>query len=362
VKVYAYAGDVWGCGHYRIAWPAISVQRTEHPDMDVELVVPSERQISLEADAEGRVIREHFPEDADVIVFQRPTSDFVVQAIPLLQRRGVAVCVDIDDDLAHIDPANPAWAMHQPEVWGPIGGKVKNAHGYAQVARACRIADLVTVSTPALAASYGRHGRVRVLHNRVPAHYLAVEHTDSDVVGWPGSLHSHPNDLQTMGQAIAQLGGPFRVIGNPEGVGRVLGLSEDPDGTGAVELAEWPEAVAQLGIGVAPLADTRFNRAKSWLKPLEMSAVGVPWVASPLPEYAAFQTLTGGGLIAAKPKLWTAMLRRLRAEPNMRAELSERGRSAVRQDHTMEGNAWRWGEAWSDTFAAHRGRHAVVRT
>ena len=43
--------------------------------------------------------------------------------------------------------------------------------------------------------------------------------------------------------------------------------------------------VAKLGIGVAPLADTKFNAAKSWLKMAEMAALGVPCVVSPRAEY-----------------------------------------------------------------------------
>src|SRR5689334_24701002 len=46
----------------------------------------------------------------------------------------------------------------------------------------------------------------------------------------------------------------------------------------------WPRALSALGIGLAPLADSTFNRAKSWLKPLEMAAVGVPCVMSALPD------------------------------------------------------------------------------
>ena len=362
MRVYVYPGDEWGCGHYRITWPAKAAAREDPVAMAVFTVPPNDRQISLDVNREGLVVREHFPVDADVVVFQRPTSGYLVQAIPLLQRRGVAVVVDMDDDLGHIDPRNPAWAVHQPVVRGPLGQQAPNLHNYGNARLACRHADLVTVSTPALADTYGAHGRVAVLYNQVPRRYLQVEHNDSDLVGWPGSLHSHPSDLQTMGAAIAQHvagGGRFMVVGDPTGCGRVLGLGADPDGAGVVPLHGWGEAVTQLGIGLAPLADTRFNRAKSWLKPLELSAVGVPWIAADLPEYRRWQGESGGGLLATKPRHWAGMLRRLVEEPRLRAELAAAGR-ATAAGHTIEGNAWRWAEAWAQAHANHRRRHRIV--
>ena len=357
-----YAGDMWGCGHYRMTWPAIAAARLDPVAMAVFQVPPSDRQISLDVNQQGMVVREHFPPDADVIVFQRPTSGYLVQAIPLLQRRGVAVVVDMDDDLGHIDPRNPAWMVHQPTIRGPRGQRAPNLHNYANARLACRHADLVTVSTPPLADTYGAHGRVQVLYNQVPARYLDVAHHDSTLAGWPGALHSHPNDLQQMGAAIAQhvaAGGRFKVIGDPEGCGRPLGLAADPDGAGVVALHAWPDAVTELGIGLAPLADTRFNRAKSWLKPLEMSAVGVPWLATDLPEYRRWHATGGGGLLLSKPKHWASALRTLAASADMRADLAGAGRAAA-ADHTVEGNAWRWAEAWAQAHANHRARHRVV--
>ncbi len=39
-------------------------------------------------------------------------------------------------------------------------------------------------------------------------------------------------------------------------------------------------------VGIAPLVDRPFNRSKSWIKGLEYSAFGLPFVASPLPGSA----------------------------------------------------------------------------
>lgn len=356
MKVYVYPGDQWGCGAYRLAWPGRAVDGTH----DVTVIAPGSRDVRIDIDHRGRPARETFPADADVIVFQRPTNGYMSQVIPLLRARGVAVVVDMDDDLSAIHPRNPAFAALQPTIPGPGGRRRRNLHSWHNAAQACRDATLVTVTTPALAERYGAHGRVRVIPNYVPRWYLDVEHDDSDLIGWGGVVGTHPDDLQVVGPSIAKLirtaGARFETVGDPAGVGRALGIGDDPPSPGPVVLDEWPRAIARFGIGIAPLAFTRFNSAKSRLKPLEYAAVGVPWVGSPLPDYAGFHRL-GTGLIATRPKDWERLLRQLLRDPSRRAELSEAGRT-VASEHTIEGNAWRWAEAWAD--AAELQRHPAA--
>lgn len=291
------------------------------------------------------------PPGVDVVVFQRVTQAYMAQAVGVLRAKGVAVVVDVDDDLSSIHPSNPAWAMHHPGNEGKrvAGGQV-HRHSWRHLALACRDASLVTVSTPALLDVYARHGRGHVLHNYLPEHYYGIPREDSDVVGWPGSYHSHPNDPEVVGGAVARLvdeGASFVMRGDSTGAGKAFGLAEDPPG-GSVPIEEWPQAVASLGVGIAPLADTKFNRSKSFLKPMEMSACGVPWVASPRAEYVRLHKM-GAGVLADRPRAWYRELKRLRESPSLRAELSEAGR-AVAEQLRLRDNGWRWQEAWQRAY------------
>jgi hypothetical protein len=193
-----------------------------------------------------------------------------------------------------------------------------------------------------------------VFHNYVPEHYLQVEHTDSDVVGWPAALMSHPNDADAVGNAIARLVGDgthFTAIGNSTGMGQAFGLNAEVPGKD-VSLDDWPRALSELGVGIAPLADTQFNTCKSWLKPLEMSAVGVPWVASPRVEYRRLHAL-GAGVLVDKPRTWYRELRRLVDDPALRVELSEAGRAVAWQLRLVD-HAWRLADAWSEALKIQR--------
>jgi hypothetical protein len=327
-------------------WPGEQCAAAGH---DVTVVGQSARSVRLVM--EGDRVRDVLVDGVDVVVLQRVTHAYMAQAVGVLRRKGVTVVVDVDDDLSSIHPSNPAWAMHHPGNEGRrmVGGQV-NRHSWRNLAAACRDASLVTVSTPALLGVYARHGRGVVLPNYLPDHYYGIERVDSDVIGWPGSFHSHPNDPDVVGGAVARLvdeGAEFVMRGDPSGAGKAFGLGADPVGDG-VPIAEWPRAVASLGIGIAPLADTKFNAAKSWLKPLEMSACGVPWVASPRAEYARLHKL-GAGVLADRPRSWYRELKRLRESPALRQELSEAGR-AVAEQLRLRDHSWRWQEAWARAY------------
>jgi hypothetical protein len=339
VKTLVYPSDSHGCGSFRAIWPGEHCAAAGH---DVEVVRAKDRSVRLVM--EGHVVKDVLV-DADVVVLQRVTHAYLAQSVAVMRAKGVTVVVDVDDDLSSIHPSNPAWAVHRPGA-GP--------HSWHNLALACREATLVTVSTPALLDVYARHGRGHVLPNYLPDSYYGLPRTDSDVIGWPGSLHSHPNDPDVVGGAVARLvdeGAEFVMRGDATGAGRAFGLAADPAG-GGVPIEEWPAAVASLGVGIAPLAGTKFNRSKSHLKPLEMSATGVPWVASPSAEYARLHAM-GAGVLADRPRSWYRELKRLRESAALRAEMSEAGR-AVADQLRLRDNSWRWHEAWTRAYEMQR--------
>jgi len=353
VIVYVYPADTFGCGFYRLI--AVSTfLRAQGYDIRVTLPGPGSRGIGGDIDsATGELKDIIVPPDADVIVMQRVSLAHLSRGVAMMRAKGVAVVVDMDDDLTKIDPSNPAfWAMH-------VNGGDKR-HNWNNAHRACLNATLVTVSTPALLKVYAPHGRGVVLDNYVPAAYLDIPHVDSSVVSWAGSTHSHPTDLQQVGPAIARLareGITYRGVGPAEGLREALGLDADPPATGSVDIERWPYEVARIGIGIAPLADTGFNAGKSRLKAIEMMACGVPWVASPRAEYARVQRASGVGFLAKTPKDWYRHLKRLAADEVLREEQSLAGREWMR-DQTIEANAYRWLEAWTHAYDLQR--HAPV--
>lgn len=352
MKVYVFPADMYACGFYRMIWPAWQLKRE---GLDIEVVLPAKRNemmyAELAKDGSGRVVNVHLPSDADVIVVQRLTQEKMIPSVLKIREKGIAVIVDIDDDLSAIHPSNVAFGlMHPNDPRHP-------QHNWLNTLAICKNATMVMTSTPSLLPIYAPHGRGRVMWNCVPERYLRIERAaQTGHFGWAGSVHSHPDDLQVMGTSAARLvreGHPIRIIGDGIGIKSALHLDDEPQITGVCDLeTSYPEVLSSLTVGVAPLADTRFNVSKSWLKPLEMASVGVPSVVSPRDEYSRLHK-EGIGRLARKPQHWYRELKTLLDNDVLREELSQQGRAAA-AEHTIEGNAWRWAELFHDAFAFER--------
>jgi glycosyltransferase involved in cell wall biosynthesis len=286
--------------------------------------------------------------DADVVVLQRVIMRSTYDLIPLLKRKGIAVVVEVDDDFHALPDGHP---LRRPGAWSP-------ERSPRWLRRACEEADLVTVTTPALADRYGGHGRVVVLPNMVPESYLEVpSHAPAErpVVGWTGSIVTHVGDLEVTGGGVAAAvratGARFHVIGTGAGVKEALELDEHPSTTaGWVSLGDYPKAYAGLDVAIVPLAANAFNEAKSDLKGLEAAAVGVPWVASPTSPYLDLAAGCPGGLLADDADDWRNAVRWMIESAELRANLAAAGRAYVAEHRTVEGQAWRWMEAWAEAI------------
>lgn len=340
--------DQAGCGHYRIMYPGRALEAEGH---EVELA----KEMKDVTMSQGTVIKVP-PVEADVLVMQRPLQRLNVEMLAVIREQGVAVVVDVDDDFNSIDPQHFAWRRYQPR-FSPVSNR-------EHLSRACQIADLVTVTTPALAQRYGAHGRTAVLPNCIPKAMLGTvpaQKRDGNTVGWPGHVATHPNDLQAtrggVAMAVREERARFLNVGNGDGVRAALDLDEEPAVTGSQEFEDYPHAVAQLDVGIAPLADTKFNEAKSALKGMEMAAVGVPFIASPTADYRRIAAEGIGHLAASKSRSWRRAVLDLLQDESLREERAMKAREALIDKHLMENNAWRWVEAYEQAIRnRHNGR------
>lgn len=348
MRVAVWPADDGGCGHYRLRWPALALIEQ---GADIDLRMPEQgsglQGIFVECDGLHRLVAIEGVPDVDVVVLQRPLAAWRADAVEVLQKAGVRVVVEIDDDFGALHPSNSSFLSCHP--------RRSKGMNWEHLARACRQADLVTVTTPALAKRYGAHGRVAVLPNMVPASYLAIERPSEPglVIGWTGSIETHPTDLQvtrgalerTLASTLEGQVAQVRVVGTGKGVREALRLSREIEATGWLSLEDYPHAMAEADVGIVPLDDIAFNAAKSALKMMEYGALGVPVIVSPTPDNVRVWG-EGVGLIASKPRDWATHLRRLLGSSEHRAEVAGRGREAMAR-FTIEGNADRWWDAWA---------------
>ncbi len=366
MKVCIMPADTAGCGYYRLIWAAEYLQNLGH---DIEIQYPMSKELTnngkptglevhfrgdMRDDPNAEIIDVKIPNDADVLVMQRLSHNWHGKVIEILRSKGVAMVIDMDDDLSNIHPDNQAFLTYHPK-------NARTPFSWKNVEQACKAATLVTVSTKQLLGVYARHGRGQVIDNFVPERYLRIKANQDKVFGWPGTTQSHPNDLQVTGDAVQNLindGYEFRVVGPPSGVKGALRLKEEPANTGVVQLVNWASEVARLQVMLAPLAPTAFNTSKSRLKILEAASVGVPWVGSPRAEYRRFHQESGSGLLVEGRKDWYKAIKLLMDDASLRQDLGERGREYM-QSQTVEKNAWRYLEAWTRAYDIQRGKEKV---
>jgi hypothetical protein len=86
---------------------------------------------------------------------------------------------------------------------------------------------------------------------------------------------------------------------------------------------DYPYLLAQVDILFVPLRNTPYNRAASDRRLMEAGVRGIPWVASPVPAFTAWNV---GGLIAHTADEWHTNLRQLMLDAGLRSSLGQSGR------------------------------------
>ncbi len=229
--------------------------------------------------------------------FRRPDRS---RDMKQLIHRGVALSFDNDDDFGAADMLADAVGGLQ------VGAKARlgNARRFTEILRITRIADLTTTPSYLLAEKYrtAQANHVAVIENHLDSALAGFGEKaahDGIVVGWvAGSEHERDLTLLPIVDALAQLlerHKQLRVLT----IGLRLPLrSERYEFRPKVPFGELLGAMADIDIGIAPLADTPFNQARSDVKLKEYTSVGAAWLASPVGAYRDMGNKEGGRLVA----------------------------------------------------------------
>jgi glycosyltransferase involved in cell wall biosynthesis len=308
---------------YRAEVPAAELRRRGH-----------------EASVAGRLDKHEVP-SFDVVVLHRQFGEAARLALADANEQGVLTVYDIDDDYWNISPENPVYdRWRQPGIIGSLEACVREAR-------------VVTTPSPELAEFLRRLNRkVLVLPNMLPAEsWPPVKRVVDEkrvVLGWGGSA-SHIPDLRILSGVVEQI-----VAQDPRVEFHCHGLREVPFAKHerihvlpGVPLAEYPGLVATFDIGLVPLLDTQENRRKSDLKVLEYGAAGLPVVASKVALYERSVRQGESGFLVGSAKDWLKGIRRLVADPELRATAGAAGRRfAESRFIERDQNIGRWERAY----------------
>lgn len=271
--------------------------------------------------------------DPDVIIMQRLMHDGIANNIPKAHAYGQKIINDVDDWFWGLSTSNMAFHVNHPK-----NKPTENIYTYKSTIHK---SDLVTVSTPYLADRFRMMGikNIEIIKNTVDVdRFIAKEHTDSDIpqVGWVGSTNHRSNDLETMKGVLYPMYKAGKITlyhggnaPNSPSFASKIGAKDSDVVTAPLRSHDQYPTLLTMDIGIVPLSNTPFNRAKSDIKGLEYAAAGVPFVAQNLDAYNELSISLGIGRIAKNASRWIKNIEELR-NPKVRAEEGSRIRELVR--------------------------------
>ncbi len=301
---------------------------------------------------------------ADVVIFQRiagpPT---MLQVLERAQRRGALTIYEIDDNLLETPPLNPNYAYYHDSATRGV-----------MIPLMARVDALTVSTTPLMEQLRQVHENIRVIPNCVdlelfPQRVSPNPPGSPTVVGFAGTK-THAEDFKVAIPAIR------RVLREFPGqvIFRFLAfVPQELEGLPGVEFWEGTpdlRAFAQLmqrsgfDFALAPLKDNDFNRAKSDLKFLEYSALGIPCLFSNVHPYADSVVHGHNGFIVSPDTsdAWYEAIVYMLTHPHDRRRMAEHAFAEVRQRRSLQGNYLRWYHTYIELWEQKQRAQAVSPT
>lgn len=291
--------------------------------------------------------------DYDAIHVMRISHPLMVRLARQLQRRGVAIVWDNDDQRI---------ALLEEAVRAPGQDGMAAQRFFASMHAMARTADAVTTPSPELARLHaaGSRREVHVLPNVLPPTFRRPTRMmphEGVHVGWL-AMPRHAESFEKLGirealHRLLQRHAHLWVTGI--GLDLQLDSRRYQHATG-ISYGSLPESLAHLDIAIAPLADTVVNHARSDVKLKEYAAAGVAWLASPIGPYAELGEQQGGRLVADGD--WMHAIDELMRDADARRVLSQRGMRWAAGE-TIDAHVDVWERTFADAIAQARAPHAV---
>lgn len=254
--------------------------------------------------------------DADIIVIERVLVEESIDRCKFWGQRGKAVVVDIDDAYHLLQPyaesgnqAAKFWQQGEVDISYPGGVKVTKrleTTPLEQFRQGIRYCAGITMPSRILAEDWSRYAKCWYVPNYIDQErYLPFaqknlpHRPDEIVIGWGGSM-SHKLSFEKSGCAEALQNvlnkrpqAKVMICGDE----RILGIIKCPPAQVIfrhyVTWQEWPRVIGCFDIGVAPL-NGRYDHARSSIKSIEYSTMGIPFVATGCPTYAEYMAAEVG--------------------------------------------------------------------
>lgn len=292
---------------------------------------------------------EHMLKEVDVLVTQlvhTPGALAVLEGVREFYE--LPVILDLDDDVENVPYYNQGGACYKPDT--EVSEIIRNL---------MRTVNAVTVSTPYLKERMGQYNKnTYVLPNSIdfdlwdkPADKLKT--SKAIRIGWAGA-QTHEDDFKMIVPAIKEILRKYKSLVHFYFVGGVPECVKALDDRRISYQNNWHDILKypaflkreNWDIGIAPLRDNMFNRAKSNLRWLEYSAMGIPTVAGNVEPMRRSIAHGRTGLLAYEPEEWVEHLSALIEDEELRKTMGKAANDKVRRDYNMKKNARLWAEVY----------------
>lgn len=286
----------------------------------------------------------------DIVVLKLIMLKRFVDDIDKAIANGQKIVIDLDDHMEGLAKTNLAYTMTSPEK-----NENNNREHYFKIIE--KATALIT-STPFLKEFYEKKhpGKpIYLVRNGIDVDRWKMRNDHSGhlpIYGWVGATPWRSGDLEILnpyfGEFIKKQHCKFHHSGsiiNAPSVAKQIGIDESLFSHEPMKpIMSYPELFRKIDVGIVPLNNIEFNDAKSFIKGLEYAAAGIPFIASPSPEYK-YLAEHGVGRIASNQEEWLQHASEL-IDPKVRKKEREQNRKIVEEKFSMKARA----KDWEDTF------------
>ena len=286
----------------------------------------------------------------DIVVLKLIMLEKFVEHTEKALELGQKIVVDLDDHMEGLEKSNLAYHMTSPEK----NSKNNREHYFKIIEKATAL----TVSSPFLQKFYQEkypNKPVYLIRNGIDLDRWKIRNDHSQwlpTYGWVGATPWRSGDLEILnpflGEFLKERHCRFHHSGSiikAPTVSKQISIDEKIFTSQPMKpIMSYPELFRKIDVGIVPLTDVDFNHAKSFIKGLEYSAAGIPFIASPSPEYQ-YLADNGVGRIANTAEEWISHAEEL-LSPKVRKEERLKNREIVKEKFSMDQRAKDWEEVF----------------
>jgi glycosyltransferase involved in cell wall biosynthesis len=285
---------------------------------------------------------------ADVIFFQRhDQAKYISSFLGLAEHFNIPVIMDTDDNIEAVRPYNPGYRGYHPKSEALIYGKkmdelvfamtcsTKNLVQWHKNKNKCpyiyELPNSLNLSLRDFKSEKEKNGKINIGWIVSGGHYENYKIIEQPVID---ILEKYP---QVVFHCMAMYGKEIWGKNVPDKIKKRIKRVD------WVPFKNWPKHLASLNldIGLAPLKDNLFNRAKSNLRWMEYSANETASIVSPV---EAYRNVKNGvtGLKCQESSEWFDAMERLILDKKLRQKIGKEAKKEVVAKYNMRKNARLW--------------------